>query len=59
MIEWVLILNMSNTSQKIEMQDLNSCLASMNEIMKGERDNLRHITGRAICINTKTGEIKD
>lgn len=64
MIEWVLIIDMAYTSQKINMDNYNSCISAMNTIYKANEssfrsdDELQNLTDGAICINVKTGEIR-
>lgn len=64
MIEWILVISMSNTSQKIGMVDSKSCIEAMSTIHKvndtgwKSRDSLQRLTEGAFCINVATGEIR-
>lgn len=64
MIEWILVIDMSYTSQKIGMSNYKACIEAMNTIYKvndsvwKSDDSLQETTSGAFCINTTTGEIR-
>lgn len=52
MIEWVLIMDLTYASQKIQISNEAACYEAMRVINKDE-----YITGTAFCLNTLTGKI--
>lgn len=52
MMEWVLILDMSQAAERVEMQSREACKKALVEINKEGA-----VVTNAICISSKTGEV--